>query len=103
MLAVFEIARELRQTSLVGVQLVCYTFGAPRVGNPAFAKEYDELVQDSWSIVNDQARLLSCCRLMMYSIKLSQQQNSGCRMSESQLKHGALACSLSKHCSPRSS
>ncbi|KAL3155626.1 hypothetical protein ABBQ38_010824 [Trebouxia sp. C0009 RCD-2024] len=54
MLAVFDIARELHQASTVGVQLACYTFGAPRVGNPAFAKEYDELVQDSWSIINDQ-------------------------------------------------
>ena len=58
MLAVFDIARELRQANVVGVQLACYTFGVPRVGNPAFAKEYDELVPDSWSIVNDQARLL---------------------------------------------
>ena len=60
MLAVFDIARELRQASVVGVQLACYTFGAPRVGNPAFAKEFDELVQDSWSIINDQARMLWC-------------------------------------------
>ena len=101
MLAAFEIAKELRQTSLVGVQLACYTFGAPRVGNPAFAKEYDELVQDSWSIVNDQARPLSCCHFMTCLVKLSQQQNTGCRMSESQLKHGALAGSPSKHSSPR--
>ena len=60
MLAVLDIARELRQANVLRVQLACYTFGAPRAGNGAFAAEYDELVQDSWSVINDQARLLWC-------------------------------------------
>ncbi|GMH42875.1 hypothetical protein BSKO_10794 [Bryopsis sp. KO-2023] len=31
----------------------CYTFGAPRVGNHAFAAEYAENVPNTWQIVND--------------------------------------------------
>ena len=59
-LAEFDIASELRQANVSRVHAACYTFGAPRVGNPAFAKQYDQLVHDSWSIVNDQAGLLLC-------------------------------------------
>ena len=33
----------------------CYTFGAPRTGNHAWAAEYEELVPDTWHIINDQA------------------------------------------------
>ena len=32
----------------------CYTFGAPRVGNHAFARQYNALVPDTWSIINNQ-------------------------------------------------
>ena len=53
-LAAFDIAKELRQANMANVKLLCYTFGAPRVGNHAFAKEYDQLVQDSWNVINDQ-------------------------------------------------
>ena len=59
-LAVCDLAKELREAHVPNVQVACYTFGAPRVGNPAFAREYDQLVQDSWSIINDQAGLLWC-------------------------------------------
>jgi len=38
------------------LDLSCYTFGAPRTGNHAFAHEYNELVPDTWGIINDQAR-----------------------------------------------
>ena len=54
-LAAFNIARELQQASTPRVHVAAYTYGAPRVGNSAFAKEYDQLVTDTWSIVNDQA------------------------------------------------
>ncbi|BDA48303.1 probable lipase at C-terminar half [Coccomyxa sp. Obi] len=30
-----------------------YTFGAPRPGNRAFKREYDQLVPDTWHIIND--------------------------------------------------
>jgi predicted lipase len=30
-----------------------YTFGAPRPGNRAFRREYDQLVPDTWHIIND--------------------------------------------------
>ena len=35
----------------IGVQV--YTFGAPRPGNRAFKEEYDQLIPDTWNIIND--------------------------------------------------
>ncbi len=47
------------------LDISCYTFGAPRTGNHAFAHEYNEGVPDTWGIINDQvfrrARLLQHC------------------------------------------
>ena len=34
--------------------LSVYTFGAPRVGNHAFAREFNERVPQLWNIINDQ-------------------------------------------------
>ncbi len=42
------------------VDVSCYTFGAPRTGNHAFAREYNAAVPDTWSIINDQVRRLRC-------------------------------------------
>lgn len=36
------------------IALSVYTFGAPRTGNHAFAREYGEAVPDSWAVINDQ-------------------------------------------------
>ena len=33
--------------------LACYTFGAPRPGNKAFAHSYERLVPDTWNVIND--------------------------------------------------
>ena len=40
------------------VDVSCYTFGAPRTGNHAFAKEYNAAVPDTWSVINDQVSIL---------------------------------------------
>ena len=37
------------------LDLSCYTFGAPRTGDHAFACDYNRAVPDSWAIINDQA------------------------------------------------
>ncbi len=37
--------------------LHCYTFGAPRTGNHAFAAESSRLVSETWHIINDRALL----------------------------------------------
>jgi len=37
----------------------CYTFGAPRTGNHAFAREYNAAVPDTWSIINDQVSVFA--------------------------------------------
>jgi predicted lipase len=38
-----------------GSNLHCYTFGAPRTGNHAFAAESSHLVPETWHIINDRA------------------------------------------------
>ena len=35
-------------------KVTVYTYGAPRVGNPQFAAEYNDRVPDSWAIINNQ-------------------------------------------------
>lgn len=50
-LAALDIAR------YVGVpkcSIRCYTFGAPRTGNHAFARDYNSYVPDTWHVINDQ-------------------------------------------------
>ncbi len=48
-LAAYDVAKEHPD-----VTVACYTFGAPRTGNRAFARECDRVVPDNWSIINDQ-------------------------------------------------
>ena len=36
------------------VEITCYTFGSPRTGNHAFARDVSAAVPDAWSIINDQ-------------------------------------------------
>ena len=36
-----------------GLDVNCVTFGSPRVGNPTFAKHFDESVNESYRFVND--------------------------------------------------
>ena len=57
-LAAFDIQRMC--PCLGPLDVACYTFGAPRVGNHAFARQYDATVPDTWSIINDQ---VGACRL----------------------------------------
>ena len=33
-----------------------YTYGAPRVGNHRFAREYNDTVPNTWTVINDKAR-----------------------------------------------
>ncbi|KAK9866320.1 hypothetical protein WJX84_007327 [Apatococcus fuscideae] len=56
-LAAIDIARALHKDLEVNEQalkLSCYTFGAPRSGNHAFAKLYNSHVGDTWHVINDQ-------------------------------------------------
>ena len=49
--------RQACPTDMVDVS--CYTFGAPRTGNHAFAREYNAAVPDTWSIINDQVSFIA--------------------------------------------
>lgn len=47
----------MKLTEALGIskeQLVCYTYGAPRIGNHAYKQLSLERVPDMWHIVNDQ-------------------------------------------------
>ena len=57
-LAAYEISQHLQEKGRQEVQVVCYSFGAPRTGNHAFAQDYSQAVPDSWSIINDQVSLV---------------------------------------------
>lgn len=64
-LAACDICKQLRNNQQGNVKVICYTFAAPRTGNHAFAREYNALVPDTWSIINDQVssmrRFGLCC------------------------------------------
>ena len=73
-LAAYDIREELLKAGRAEVQVVCYSFGAPRTGNHAFARDYNRIVPDTWSIINDQACpfhqakpicILTCQRLLL--------------------------------------
>lgn len=53
-LAAPEITTALNQAGMP-VHVSCYTFGAPRTGNHAFAREMERTVPDTWGLINDQA------------------------------------------------
>ena len=54
-LAAYDIRQALvTQGQQQQVEVVCYSFGAPRTGNHAFARDYNHMVPDTWSIINDQ-------------------------------------------------
>ena len=53
LLAAYDISRAMEWVSKP-TKVICYTFGAPRVGNHAFAHTYDRMVPETWNIVNDQ-------------------------------------------------
>ena len=53
-LAAFDIRQQLVSRNESDARVVCYTFAAPRTGNHAFAREYNALLPDSWSLINDQ-------------------------------------------------
>lgn len=49
-LASMDIAR---YCGVASDNIVCYTFGGPRVGNHAFRSEYNATVPNTWQVVND--------------------------------------------------
>jgi hypothetical protein len=59
-LAAFDIRRHLLDNMQSHAEVVCYTFAAPRTGNHAFAREYNAMVPDTWSVINDQVSLRFC-------------------------------------------
>jgi hypothetical protein len=65
--------KPLTETDYVA-QVSVYTFGAPRVGNHAFARVYEKAVPDTWHVINDQVILYrldparGCCTHQLSSI-----------------------------------
>lgn len=53
-LAAYDVCTRLQAQSMHSINVVCYTFAAPRTGNHAFARDYNSVVPDTWSVINDQ-------------------------------------------------
>lgn len=53
-LAAYDIYTNLKAQAEDNIDIVCYTFAAPRTGNYAFAHQYNTAVPDTWSLINDQ-------------------------------------------------
>lgn len=49
MLAAYEIKQAFPE-----VPVACYTFGAPRIGDHATAREFNRVLPDNWSVINGQ-------------------------------------------------
>ena len=62
-LAAFDIARQAQELGIRQEQVACYTFGAPRTGNAAFAEAFNRTVPDTWMIINGQAWCPICQHL----------------------------------------
>ncbi len=43
------------QAELEGIDIQCYTFGAPRTGNAAWARDFMHRVPECWHVINDRA------------------------------------------------
>lgn len=56
-LAAIDIAQEFGDI-LEKHQIICYTFGAPRTGNHSFARDCNEMVPETWNIMNARYGLL---------------------------------------------
>lgn len=52
-------------------RLECYTLGAPRVGNSAFAKSYNEVIPATWHMINDQVPRSSAYFVVNEKLRLS--------------------------------
>ena len=52
-LAAHDIATAAAEQDL-DIRIGCYTYGSPRVGNHAFAREFDKVVPHCWHVINDQ-------------------------------------------------
>lgn len=53
-LAAYDIRKGLQACGKGDAEVMCYSIGAPRTGNHAFARDYNCVVPDTWSIINDQ-------------------------------------------------
>jgi hypothetical protein len=85
--------KHLTETECVA-QVSVYTFGAPRVGNHAFARVYEKAVPDTWHVINDQVQLsgilLAQCRIVAARISSVDHRCISGAMSETCCVPGAI-------------
>ncbi|KAK9814385.1 hypothetical protein WJX72_004954 [[Myrmecia] bisecta] len=63
-LAAYDIATALKAAG-IRFRIACYTYGAPRTGNHAFARDYERVVPDTWSVINDQDAVAHGAKMLM--------------------------------------
>lgn len=66
-LAAYDIRKQLLNNKQSNSKVVCCTFAAPRTGNHAFAREYNAMVPDTWSVINDQVTPLTAHALKQHT------------------------------------
>lgn len=64
-LCAYSLVRGILSPHRNGRDVLCYTFGSPRVGNNLFASQYNKWVSETYRVVNENDRVASlghCCR-----------------------------------------
>lgn len=65
-LCTFDCARRMWRTTPTPPRLVHYNYGSPRVGNRAFAAEFDRLVPNAWRVANANDAVTLVPRMLGY-------------------------------------
>lgn len=60
-LCAYDVMTHCQMNHAEHYEVSCYTFGAPRTGNHAFAKLFAGVVPDTWHIINSDVRPLLLC------------------------------------------
>lgn len=60
-LCAYDVMTHCQMNHAEHYEVSCYTFGAPRTGNHAFAKLFASVVPDTWHIINSDVRPLLLC------------------------------------------
>ena len=78
-----------------------YTVGAPRAGNHAYAKMYNKLVPDTWSIINYKVKhAVSIADIMLYALCMMEEPELGNMYSKPNRAelHHAVFCTFCAFC-----
>ena len=93
--AAYDIRTSLLAQVVDSHEVVCYTFAAPRTGNHAFARDYNAMVPDTWSVINDQVSPCMASAESKASVAVVCTCNNSCYMRRSCCAHISVKCACS--------